>query len=276
MKASENTKGEVAMTSIRRRPRVFGPTLWLAVAAFVSVSGPMSHADPGGAGASVPGGSDWQLVVGEGRGIPAGFDKDGWAVTATQAWNGAVYLGVSAHPSYGCQIWRTADGVTFTQVAPDGFGNSDNTEVPAMAVFGAHLYAGTSNHDYAGGDSGARLWRTPDGVTWELVSSPGFGDRYTAHLRSLAVFDGALYVGLGKRNAAPPLYEYSVEIWRSPTGQSGTWELVYEEETSVTQRYVAEALVVFNDQLYCVLADPESFPACSRERPGPGLPSHFM
>lgn len=128
-----------------------------------------------------------------------------------------------------------------------------------MAVFGVHLYAGTSNHDYAGGDSGARLWRTPDGVTWELVSSPGFGDRYTGHLRSLAVFDGALYVGLGKRNAAPPLYDYSVEIWRSTTGDAGTWELVFEEETSVTQRYVAEALVVFNDQLYCVLADPESF-----------------
>ena len=249
------------MSTFDCHPRIPALARLVAVAAIVLSPGALVHADSGGGLEKGSGDSFWQLLVGDRAGMPAGFDQDSWAVTAMQEWGGALYLGASTDPSssYGCQVWRTTDGLTFTQVVKDGFGDSDNTELPAMAVFQEHLYAGTSNYDYGGDDSGARLWRTADGVTWELVSSPGFGDPHTGHLRSLAVFDGALYVGLGKRYAVPPRYESSVQIWRSNSGQPGSWALVFEEETSPSELYVADALVVFGNQLYCVLADPETW-----------------
>lgn len=212
----------------------------------------------------------WEIIVGERGPIPSGFDSGSWAVTSTQEFRGALYLGTSTDSPYGAEVWRTSGGNTFTNVVSSGFGNPDNSEIPAMVEFKGQLYVGTSNYDYQGGDSGARLWRTGDGSAWSLVSTAGFGDPDTGHLRSLAVFNGALYVGLGKRFASAPDDDYSVQIWRSFSGDPGSWERVYEETTSGAVQYVAETLISFNGYLYCVLADPAvwSYPKLRRTADG--------
>ena len=43
-------------------------------------------------------------------------------------------------------------------------------EVSALVTFNGHLYAGTTNSI-----DGARIFRSPDGVTWTPVTQPGFG-----------------------------------------------------------------------------------------------------
>jgi hypothetical protein len=90
------------------------------------------------------------------------------------------------------------------------------------------------------------------------VSTPGFGDATAGHLRSLAEFNGYLYAGLLQTQTIyqPPNYLWRVQIWRSSSGNPGTWSLAYEY-ADVTSNYhpeAAEALVEFENQLYCLLA----------------------
>ena len=71
-----------------------------------------------------------------------------------------------------CEIWRSPDGTTWSQVNTNVFGESF-TLYDGIAVFNNYLYVGTSNY-YNGGE----IWRTQDGAIWERVSNAndGFGD----------------------------------------------------------------------------------------------------
>ncbi len=93
-----------------------------------------------------------------------GFDDQGRARRADSAWSmryfqadgadtGYLYVGTDNNsttrsgdilPGGVGQIWVT-DGMTFTQVITDGFGNPDNGGVSSLASFNGCLYAGTYN-----------------------------------------------------------------------------------------------------------------------------------
>jgi len=84
--------------------------------------------------------------------------------------------------------------------------------VGGFAVYGAYLYIGTRN-----AATGAQLWRSNNGTTWNPVMTDGFGDINNDKLESLFVFDGTLYAGLN--NAFTGL-----EVWQSSNGT--TWNQV--------------------------------------------------
>ena len=103
-----------------------------------------------------------------------------------------LYVGTgSGHPeATGCEVWRY-DGVDWTQVNEDGFGDANNFGALSMTVFGDNLYVGTGKRPEA---TGCEVWLY-DGDTWTQVNTDGFGDPNNKRAFSMATFDGNLYVG---------------------------------------------------------------------------------
>jgi hypothetical protein len=72
---------------------------------------------------------------------------------------GAVMpAGVSAEPT-----------PSWVQVNEDGFGDPQNTQVPALAVYNGYLYCGVWRMDIVTEELSAQIWRSPDGASWEKV-----------------------------------------------------------------------------------------------------------
>lgn len=93
------------------------------------------------------------------------------------------------------EIWAT-DGLDFTPVITDGFGNPDNTGVSALASFDGCLYAGTYN-----ANTGYEVWKlrcTSDpGAPPQQVISEGAGQHYNEAAMNMQAFKGQLYIGTG-------------------------------------------------------------------------------
>jgi hypothetical protein len=102
-------------------------------------------------------------------------------------------------------MWRTSDGWHWEVASPSWL-------TPTIYMYDAQAF-----HDqlYLGLGSPAQLWRT-DGDTWQAVDTVGFGDINNHTLSTLAVFGDQLY-------AAVLNDVTGVEIWRSSSGDPGTW-----------------------------------------------------
>jgi hypothetical protein len=151
---------------------------------------------------STGGNGDWQQVVADGfGGGPAYF-----IITSLTTFNDQLYATVEATLGNGAQVWRSANGTSWTQVSEDGFGDIDNYQTGASAVFRGQLYVTTRNDV-----TGAQLWRTINGTTWQQVVGDGFGDVNNLKIESLVVYNGALYAAANNPVSG-------VELWRSSDG----------------------------------------------------------
>jgi hypothetical protein len=86
-----------------------------------------------------------------------------------------------------------------------------------------------------------QIWRTFDGVKWEMVVSDGFGNAGTDGLGGFADYKGFLYVGVG-------MYEGSGQIWRSQNGLE--WEPVILDGFGNPLDEKIDGLVVHQGELY--------------------------
>lgn len=89
----------------------------------------------------------WTMVAGGGLG-----DSANLAAYSMTVHNGALYLGTWR--SGGGQVWRSQDGLSWSQWNAPGFGSSSNYAIMTLAEFDGMLYAGTAR------GSGAEVWRT--------------------------------------------------------------------------------------------------------------------
>jgi len=93
------------------------------------------------------------------------------------------------------QIWAT-DGLTFTQVITDGFGNPNNGGISSLVSFNGCLYAGTYNPV-----TGYEVWKLRCMPDLQAPAQPvirgGGGQVNNEAVMSLHVFKGQLYVGTG-------------------------------------------------------------------------------
>lgn len=108
--------------------------------------------------------------------------------------------------------------------------------VYVMQPFGAALYANTENR--------GEIWRSTDGKSWSKV----FGGASTAIGTGLAVYKGQLYA------AYTTLSDNAGRIYRSSTGNSGSWSHVFGSKTQGTDVGLRE-LIVYNNVLYCLSYD---------------------
>jgi hypothetical protein len=122
-----------------------------------------------------------------------------------------------------CGPWVQVNDGAFGLGDPQGQNPPyDGEDAFEVVVHNGQLYLGME----ADQTMGARLWRTKRGISapkgqadWELVVPDAFGDPRNDHIDSLASFEGWLY-------ATTANWDYAAQIWRSQSGNPGTWEQV--------------------------------------------------
>lgn len=157
-------------------------------------------------------------------------------VTAMTEFMGGLYAAVESEAP--AQIWSSFGGEWIVDV-DDGFGDSHTTMTGGMAIFDGQLFVGAGNSD-----SGPQLWRSADGVGWELVPTPGAEDASNEKVEMLTVFRDQLYAGI--RNA-----QDGIELWRTSDGLQ--WEPANENgfgnrDNATTN--ASNAVASFDEQLF--------------------------
>lgn len=157
-------------------------------------------------------GGDWSAVVVNGLG------GDNYWIDHLIEFNGQLYASTGHYAcddpacntghTDGGQIWRSADGVNWSLVADDGFGDPENLEIFRMAVFGGQLYASTLNVA-----TGGEIWRSSTGNagSWTRVVTGGLGDAGNQGAMTFQEHNGVLYAGTFRESAGG-------QVWRSSNG----------------------------------------------------------
>jgi hypothetical protein len=170
----------------------------------------------------VHGAEIWRSTTGNNgswtRVVSNGFDNNpnNAATLSMKVFAGSLYAS-TFNSSTGGEVWRTGDGVNWTQVNTDGFGSAANSHVVSLEVFGGKLYAGTRNTS-----TGGEIWRTSNGTSWERVLQGGFGNADNQAIAALVAFRGELIALVGNSSAGPG-------VWRSSTGGSGSGSKVMDD-----------------------------------------------
>ena len=189
-----------------------------------------------------PDGASWQRVVTNGFGDPTNGEVFRLAVFANHLYASTW----SYSDAHGGEIWRSSSGNTndWTRVATDGFGDRNNIVVISFAVLTNYLYAGTLNEA-----TGAELWRTNNGTTWQQVNLDGFGEPGTWVISALAAFDGDLYASVRGE---------SFQVWRCRRCNGTDWQPVVQDGFGDPNTNKASALEVLGDSLYLVVGNYSS------------------
>lgn len=139
----------------------------------------------------------------------------------------------------GASTTQAAAGIAhgWTQVARPGFGNPANESISALEVYNGQLYAGTINWS-----SGASVWRSSNGVKWDLVAAPGqISSANNPAITDMIVFQNRLYVA----TAWSSLPSASYQIWRY---DGAKWENVIGSTAYPVNGFAG--FEVFNNVLY--------------------------
>lgn len=186
-------------------------------------------------------GLSWTRTVTNGFGSANNF-----VAPAMAAFNGYLYAGTyninsATNTTTGGVIWRTNNGITWTQVNTDGFGTGINYAISALAAFNGYLYASTMYHG-----AGPQVWRCQvcDGSDWVKVVDNGFGKANTSGPSALEPFEGRLYFIISD-------YTTGMQVWRTADGTN--WEQVGSAgfgDCNNYDTYFDNAVTMFNNRLY--------------------------
>ncbi len=187
----------------------------------------------------------WSAPTTNGFGDPNNGGIDHLLAFAGQLYAGTWNWNAATNSSLGGQIWRSANGIDWTRVVNNGFGDVNNGEIVRLAVFGGQLYAGTWSYSDT---RGAELWRSASGNagSWSRVAANGFGDSKNEAIISMASFNGQLYAGTLNTVTGG-------QIWRSADG--ATWTLVNTAGFGLSSNWAMSALAAFEGYLYASTRD---------------------
>ncbi|MBI4492460.1 MAG: SMP-30/gluconolactonase/LRE family protein [Chloroflexi bacterium] len=187
-----------------------------------------------------PGVPDWVQRNLNGFGNPKNS-----AIRSLAPFGGQLYAGTHNSSGSGAQLWRGSGGGDWVAVTVNGFGDPTNAGIDHLVEFNGRLYAGTRSWDYATSASrGGQVWRSTDGGTWEQVAVAGFGDPSNLEVFRFAVFNNQLYAATWRSGSL------GTEVWRSSSGDAGTWSRVLGSGAGDTRNAVGLAFSVFNGFLY--------------------------
>jgi hypothetical protein len=188
-------------------------------------------------------GSSWSVVM------ENGFeDASNAGIDHLYAYNGNFYAGTwnedsnAPNGTNGGQIWRSNDGTTWTRISLPEL-DASNGEIFRFAQFNGQIYATTWTYT---GDHGGEIWRSASGGsgTWVQSVANGFnGDVNNIGATALEVYNNQLYAGT---------YNYTTggEVWRSPSGNAGTWTQVNLDGFGAVANRGVTSLVAFDGYLY--------------------------
>jgi hypothetical protein len=169
------------------------------------------------------------------------------SIEALEVFNDNLYAEATNY-SEGASIWRSVDGVTWTQMTSPGFDSAygaNNPIVFDMIPFKDQLYAGTGNWNST--STAGQIWRSANGTDWSLVAANGLGNPNNAGFTTFTSFNGMLY-------AAALNHIDGAELWRSSTGNDGSWNRVTAQGFGGGSAYfIITSLTTFNGQLYATV-----------------------
>jgi hypothetical protein len=166
------------------------------------------------------------------------------SIEALEVFDDNLYAEVTNYAE-GASIWRSADGTAWTQMTSPGFDSaygSNNPIVFDMATFKDQLYAGTGNWEST--QSAGQIWRSANGTDWSPMALEGLGNPNNDGFTTFTSFNGMLYAATLNRSDG-------AEIWRSKTGDNGSWQRVASQGFGGGSAYfIITSLTTFNGQLY--------------------------
>jgi DNA-binding beta-propeller fold protein YncE len=186
-------------------------------------------------------GEPWTAVITESfgllynHGIDHLIEFNDQLYASTRNWNWNVW------ETEGGEIWRSSNGLSWTRIISQGFGDSTNGEVFHFAVFNDTLYASTWSYTDT---HGTEIWRSSTGNAgdWARVVTNGFdGDTDNQCATTLEVFNGYLYAGTFN-------WDTGGEIWRTPDGTN--WTQVNSDGFGDYDNDAIASFAVFNGYLY--------------------------
>ncbi|MEW5988804.1 MAG: hypothetical protein AB1791_19435 [Chloroflexota bacterium] len=180
-------------------------------------------------------GTEWELA---GEGLRGG-------AAVMKGFGDHLYLG-----TWEGVVMRTPDGLTWTDVITDGFGEANNG-IARFADFDAMLYASTWS------DTGTDIWRTADGVNWSQFAADGLGDGNNYGAIASEVFAGRLVFGTGNSTTAG-------QIWHT---DGITWTAVITDAFNGPENRAVSSLASFDGYLYAGLVN-EAGPEVWRSEDG--------
>ena len=148
---------------------------------------------------------------------------------------------VSDSENHRLQVFEPFENI-WTQANSYGFGNSKNSMVSSLEVWGDSLFAAASNWE----KGGSIWWYDPDMSAWTQVSEPGFSSTYAntnAVILDMALFKNQLYASTGW---ADPLQQG--QLWRSNNGTS--WSPVSTNGFGNSNNIALAALGEYDGYLY--------------------------
>jgi len=192
-----------------------------------------------------PDGVTWEAVTADAFGLPAYF---GYVPQFAKlaAFNGELYVSLYYFGETFdiiTEVWHSATGDpgTWAKVMqfPGWWMNGD------FHVFKGALYISSDFRFEVGtwAQLPEQVWRTFDGVNWEVVVSDGFGNSGSDALGGFADYKGYLYIGAGWTGTGG-------QIWRSESGDPGTWTPVELTGFGDTDNIRIESLVVYQGEIF--------------------------
>ena len=185
-------------------------------------------------------GSSWSKIGGDSLNSSwgAGYER----VTALSVYNGQIYagLGVSTNDA---ALW-TWNGSSWIKVGGNGLNGSWNTvyeRVESLTQFNDKLYVGLGSST---GD--AEIWEY-NGTSWAMIGGDAVNSSWAnsqfEQARSLASYNGELYVGLGNSAGDGQVWKYDGTNWSMIGGSSinSSWSGAIE---------TVQALSTYKGKLY--------------------------
>jgi hypothetical protein len=201
-------------------------------------------------------------VPGWGQSNINGFgNPDNAFVLSLYPFGGRLYAGTLNLTGSGTQLWRL-DGGGWSSVMTDGFSNPSNDGIDDLIEFNGELYAGTWADEVNGGE----IWRSSDGSVWSRVVSSGFGDPTNGEVIQFAVFDGQLYGATWSWTET-----HGAEVWRSNTGDSGSWSQVVSDGFDGDSSNFGILLEVYDGYLYAATCNDSTGAEVWRAADGTGF-----
>jgi hypothetical protein len=161
--------------------------------------------------------------------------QDPWIWGSLEEFKGDLYVTMSAIP--GARVYRSPDGKTWNDITPAILTDNPYYIVSWDSVaYKEHLYVAV--HDMWGymGTAGSMILRTSNGLVWEPVFSKQLEDLDWGVIDKFGVFENMIYA----------VSVNPVKVWRSPSGDPGTWE----EVVDLGPLWSASPLVPFKGNLY--------------------------
>jgi sugar lactone lactonase YvrE len=182
-------------------------------------------------------------------------DSSNYYVLALAPFGGQFYAGTfnPSSLSSGAQLWRS--GSSWTLATTNGLGDSTNVGINDLMEFNGQLYAGTWNcRTWSGyncvATNGGQIRRSSNGSSWNPVTLTGY-DNSNGEVLRFAAFNNQIYASTVSYTST-----HGAEIWRSPTGDSGSWTRVmsngFDNDANADS---VPAMVSYNGYLYATKAN---------------------